>query len=89
MIERIARKKQSILSRKKLYSFDSFFFYFFPPFYAQEQFAPVALHSLALLFLRATFAIRSRRSLQKSNRERFAQVAHDKRAMGAIRLGCS
>ena len=94
MIERIARKKQSILSRKKLYfcillySFDSFF-YFFPPFYAQEQFAPVALHSLALLFLRATFAIRSRRSLQKSNRERFAQVAHDKRAMGAIRLGCS
>ena len=92
MIERIARKKQSILSRKKLYFcilLTVFFFYFFPPFYAQEQFAPVALHSLALLFLRATFAIRSRRSLQKSNRERFAQVAHDKRAMGAIRLGCS
>ena len=29
------------------------------------------------------------RSLQKSDRERFAQVAHDKRVMGAIRSGCS
>ena len=28
---------------------------------------------------------RASRSLQKSDRERFAQVAHDKRAKGAIR----
>ena len=57
------------------------FFNDFPLFYAQERIAPVTLHSVALFF----GAIRSRRSLQNYNCERFAHVAHDKRAMGAIR----
>ena len=44
-----------------------------------EWFASIALHSF-VLFWRATWAICSHRSLQKSNREWFAQAAHDKRA---------
>ena len=40
---------------------------------------PVDLHSFAF-FKRVTWVIHSRRSLQKSDRERFAQVTHDKRA---------
>ena len=56
----------------------------FPPFYAQEWIAPVTLGSVAFI-LRATWAFCSWRSLQKSDHERFAQVAHDKRATGAIR----
>ena len=48
----------------------SYVFDSFSPGYALEQIAPVAL--------------RSCRSLQKRDRERFTQVAHDKRATGAI-----
>ena len=45
----------------------------FPPFYAQERIAPIALCSFAL-FKRATWSICSRHSVQKNNREWFAQV---------------
>ena len=38
----------------------------------------------SLFFKRATWAIHSNHSLQKSDCERFSQVAHDKRATGAI-----
>ena len=62
---------------RKIHIF-SMFLTVFPLFYAQEQIPPVAFCSFAL-FLRVTWAIRSRCSLQKSNHELFAQVAHDKR----------
>ena len=75
MIERIARKKQSILSRKKLYFciLLTVFFLLFSPFLC-----PRAILSRRSSLIGSSF--------YKSDRERFAQVAHDKRAMGAIRL---
>ena len=54
------------------------FVHCFSPFYAQKWIANVDL------FLRGMGAIGSCCALQKSNREQFAQVAHDKRATGAI-----
>ena len=67
---RVNRSKNSYF----LYVFDSIF-----PFFAQEQIA------LATHLLKATCPICWRCSLLKSDRERFAQVACDKRAAGVIR----
>ena len=74
--ERIAWKKQAICFK---YLYFSYVFDSCSPFYAQGRIAPVAHHSFAL-FLRVTSVIRSRCSLQKSNREWFAQFVHDKKA---------
>ena len=52
----------------------------FPPFYTRSE-------SLPSLFARRAFLksdVHSLRSWKKSDHERFAPVAHDKRAMGAI-----
>ena len=54
-------------------------FHCFSYFYAQERIAPIALCSVTL-FYRATGAIRSCRSLQKSDCERIAPNALYKRA---------
>ena len=65
------------------------FWQFFPFFISKRE----SLFANSLFFLRVTLMIRSRHSLQKSNCDRFPQVAHDKRAMGAIcsfsRANCS
>ena len=54
------------------------FLTFFPLFYAQDR----SRHSL---LINLTWGSCSCRSLQKSDREQFAQIANDKRATGAIR----
>ena len=72
-----------------LYVFDSFSLLF--PFlclsFSQSLFFKERQERLALVDLtkEQPCAHRSRRSLQKSDREPFAQVAHDKRVTGAIR----
>ena len=57
----------------------------FPPFYAQEWMAPVALCSVAL-FERAAWAICSFYSLKNSNHEQIASVALYKRATMSVSL---
>ena len=93
--EQIARIKRAIHSKKLYFCMFLTVFSLFTPksssllllfprslFGKQrlDRFAPVALYK------RATWAIRSGHSWQKSDHERFAQVAHDhdKRVTGAI-----
>ena len=90
-------KMSNSLGKNSKKSYFSYVFVVFPPFFAKELFAPVALCSVAL-FQRVTvskllrllrmkelpWVICSRLSLQKSDCEQFAQVAHDKRVTAAI-----
>ena len=82
-IESLSKTSASL---KKSYTFYMFLtvFHCLSPFYAQERIAPIAFYKRATV-LRATGVIRSCCSLQKSNHERFASLAHDKRATGTIR----
>ena len=89
LFEQIALKKRAISWKKRIFLL---FLTVIPPIFAQEQIASVTLRSVAC-FLRATGVICSQRSLKKSYCEqitpvtlykRFAPVAHDKRATGAI-----
>ena len=94
--EWFARDSSKSLSNTRKFAKKNHIFHsFFPPFYAQEQIAPVALRSVAqssgchLLMLLFTkewwWANHSHRSLQKSGSEWFSQVAQDNRVTGAIR----
>ena len=75
MIEQIVCKKE--LSALKICIF-CMFLTVFSLFYAKSELL-LLLSSHLLFFYRATLTIRFCRSLQKSNCEQFAQVAHYKR----------